>query len=162
MNDDYVDVIQKQGSYLQGNVRHFFRFTSLQSIEMPLALRYAAGRLNLFGGLNLAYHFAVNADEQTFRPADTAYIPFNNPNKIKGQGVRYDDFKARFALGGLLGISWEISPSIQLDLRASKDLWDNAYGLGAERVSTELYNAPSMQFSLFYRFSQRNQIPKAK
>jgi len=164
LSDNYIDVVQKQGSYLQGNVEHFFKFTSLQSIEMPLALRFAAGRLNLFGGLNLAYHFAVNADEQTLRPADTAYSSFNNPGgKLKVRpGVTYEDFRARFAVGGLLGISYELLPSLQLDFRATKNLWDNAYGLGAEQVSSQLYNAPSVQFSIFYRFSQKNQIPKAK
>jgi len=164
LSDNYIDVVQKQGSYLQGNVEHFFKFTSLQSIEMPLALRYAAGRLNLFGGLNLAYHFAVNVDEQTLTSPDTAYKAFNNPGgKIKVRpSVSYDDFRARFALGGLLGISYELLPSLQLDFRATKNVWDNGYGLGAEQVSSQLYNAPSIQFSIFYRFSQRNQIPKAK
>src|SRR5690606_34936895 len=55
LQDDYVKIMQKQNTYFQATVKHFFQFTSLQSIEMPLALRYAAGRLNLFGGPNFAY-----------------------------------------------------------------------------------------------------------
>jgi len=163
LRDNYVDLRPApQGGYLQANIEHFFKFTSLQSIEMPLALRYAAGRLNVFGGINLAYHFAVNAEEVTLNAPDTAY-KFQGSGQIKGgPTVVYHDFRARFALGGLAGISYEISPSIQVDLRATKNVWDNGYGIGAEQVSRQLYNAPSMQFSIFYRFSQKNQIPRAR
>lgn len=164
LKDDYVNTKPAtSGGYLQANVEHFFKFTTLQSIEMPIALRYAAGRLNLFGGLNLAYHFGINADEVTLNPVDSAFKPATSGMQLKGsQSVHYNDFRARFALGGVAGISYEVSPSIQLDLRATKNFWDNAYGLGAEQVSRQYYNAPSMQFSIFYRFSQKNQIPKAK
>ncbi len=161
VNDDYTDISTKPG--MQANVRHFFQFTSLQSIEMPLALRYAAGRLNLFGGANVAYHFAINADEQTEHPNEAAYTKQvgTGPYKTSPVVLR-EDFNARFALGGLLGASYEFSPSLQLDLRATKSFWDNGYGLGAEKVSREFYAAPSIQMSIFYRFSQRNQIPRAR
>ncbi|HRO42841.1 MAG TPA: porin family protein [Flavipsychrobacter sp.] len=161
--DNYVDLKPApQGGYLQANVEHFFKFTALQSIEMPLALRYAAGRVNVFGGINLAYHFAVNAEEITLNAPDTSYKAAASGQIKGGPGVVYHDFRARFALGGLAGISYEVSPSLQLDFRATKNVWDNGYGLGAEQVSRQLYNAPSMQFSIFYRFSQKNQIPKAR
>lgn len=164
LKDDYVNTKPAMnGGYLQANVEHFFKFTTLQSIEMPIALRYAAGRLNLFGGLNLAYHFGINADEVTLNPVDSSFKPVVSGGMVKASpSVHYNDFRARFALGGVAGISYEVSPSIQLDLRATKNFWDNAYGLGAEQVSRQYYNAPSMQFSIFYRFSQKNQIPKAK
>lgn len=163
LRDDYYELRSTPGSgYVRAKVEHFFKFTSLQSIEMPLALRYAAGRLNVFGGINLAYHFAVNAEEITLHAPDTAFKPAPSGLVKANPEVSYHDFRARFALGGLAGISYEVTPSLQLDFRATKGFWDNGYGLGAERVSREFYNAPSMQISIFYRFNQRNQIPKAK
>lgn len=164
LQDNYTDLRATSNGFLQANVQHFFKFTTMQSIEMPLALRYAAGRLNIFGGVNLAYHFRVNAEEVTLRAPDTAYVPVVSPNgRLKASPtVSYNDFRSRFALGGLAGISYQITPSIQLDMRATKNFWDNAYGLGAEQVSNRYYNNTSMQFSIFYRFSQKNQIPRAR
>lgn len=164
LQDNYTDLRATSNGFLQANVQHFFKFTTMQSIEMPLALRYAAGRLNIFGGINLAYHFRVNAEEVTLRAPDTAYVPVVSPNgRLKASPtVSYNDFRSRFAVGGLAGISYQITPSIQLDMRATKNFWDNAYGLGAEQVSNRYYNNTSMQFSIFYRFSQKNQIPRPR
>ncbi len=164
VRDDFMDIKPSStGGYMQAKVEHFFNYTALQSIEMPLALRYAAGRLNVFGGINMAYHFAVNAEEITLMPDYSSYTMVNNPGVQKTRAdVSYNDFRSRFALGGLIGMSYEVSPSFQVDFRATKNVWDNAYGLGSESVSRQLYNAPSIQFSLFYRFSQRNQLPKAR
>jgi len=163
-DDNYMNVKRNGGnSYLQSEVRHFFKFSSLQSIEMPLALRYAAGRLNLFGGLNMAYNLPVNVEETSvFAPA-SSYVATTDPAWAYSKpGITYNDFRARFSIGGLAGVSWELSPSFQVDFRATKNFWDNATGGGATKVSQELYSAPSFQMSLFYRLNQKNQIPKAK
>jgi hypothetical protein len=163
LSDNYMNVKRNGGnSYLQNEVRHFFKFSSLQSIEMPLALRYAAGRLNLFGGFNFGYNFAVNAEESSLM-ADSVYTPTSNPQWTNSKPtLTYNDFASRFSVGGLAGLSWEVSPSVQIDFRATKNFWDNATGGGATKVSQKLYSAPSFQMSLFYRLNQKNQIPKAK
>ena len=162
--DDSYSVIKPSGTgFLQSKVENFFKFTTLQSIEMPIALRYAAGRLNLFGGINMNYNFAVNAEQITLKPNDSAFTPTAAPAWGNTRAtVTYDDFHPRFGIGYLLGAGYELSPAIQLDLRATKNVWDNATGAGAEKVSRELFRAPAFQVSIFYRFSQRNQIPKAK
>jgi len=164
VNDDYVTTKQSPTGQLQGDVRHFFKFSTIQSIEMPIALRYAAGRLNIFGGVNLSYNFRVNAEEIDLPAPDNSFTPVPpGPTNFRfGPTISYNDFKSRFGLGGLLGVAYELSPAIQLDLRATRNFWDNASGEGAQKVSRQLYRAPSYQFSIFYRFSQKNQIPKAK
>lgn len=160
LEDDYMD-IKKNGSGqpIQSKVEHFFKFSSLQSIEMPIAIRYAAGRINLFGGVNMAYNFRVNAEEVTLTPNDSSYKAVANPNWDNTKPtVSYNDFKSRFSLGYLLGVGYQISPSLQIDMRMTKNVWDNASGVGAEKVSHQYFKAPSLQFSLFYRFSQKNKI----
>lgn len=161
IKDNYKDISGAQGNYLEKNVLHFFKFSALPSIEMPLALRYAAGRVNVLGGINFAYHFAVNAEEATY--PDSSYRQSINPDWTNSKpSVTYEDFNARFSVGGVIGLSYDISPSMQMDFRATKNFWDNASGSGAQKVSQELYRTPSFQISLFYRFSQRNQIPKPR
>jgi hypothetical protein len=164
LQDNYYQIDTTGGATtpLQRKINHFFKFSTLQSIEMPLALRYAAGRINVFGGINLAYNFRVNAEEIS-SPADSAYTPAANPAWSNSSPVaNYNDFGPRFSMGYLLGAGVEMTPALQLDLRMTQNVWDNGSGAGANLISRQLYRAPSFQVSLFYRFSQRNQIPKAK
>jgi predicted porin len=163
LQDNYyqIDSSGGAGNTLQSKVNHFFKFSTLQSIEMPLALRYAAGRINLFTGVNMAYNFRVNVEEIKIH-ADTFTLTAAPNWSNSSPTASYSDFGPRFSLGYLLGAGWAVTPALQLDLRMTKNVWDNASGKGAELVSRQLYRAPSFQVSLFYRFSQRNQIPKAK
>ena len=161
IKDNYYDVQGTQGSYMEREVQSFFKFSSVQSIEMPIALRYAAGRLNVLGGINLAYNFAVNAERAQVK--DPNFHPTTSPNFGNTRPtIDYPDFDARFSFGGLLGVSYSMTPSLQADFRVSKNFWDNAPTAGGEKVSQALFRAPSFQLSLFYRFNQRNQIPRAK
>lgn len=163
LQDNYyrVDSTTLKGQYLHSKVEHFFKFSAMQSIEMPIAIRYAMGRLNLMGGLNMAYNFRINAEEieHQFETPDTSGTKIT---LMTAPSVNLSDFNSRFSMGALLGVAYEFSPSLQLDLRMTKNIWDNAGGNGAQRVSREYFRAPSFQVSLGYRFSQRNQIPKAR
>ncbi len=164
LKDNYFDIREISGQgFVQGEVEHFFKFSALQSIEMPLAIRYALGRLNVFAGMNIAYNFGINPEEVMNKPGQEEYFEVTTPNWTDTKPrISYRDFGSRVSLGGLAGISYELTPSVQLDLRATRNVWDNSFGIGAAQVSRELYRSPSFQFSLFYRFSQRNKIPKAR
>lgn len=169
LQDNYTKITDSavngngQRTYLQSNVEHFFKFSTLQSLEMPIAIRYAINRFNLFAGVNMAYNFAVNAEEVD-RAYDSTVVVAGTPGVLlhEGPGVQLKDFGSRFSIGYLLGVGYQLSPSVQLDFRASQNLWDNARGDGGILVSKQLYRLPSMQLSLSYRFNQRARIPKAK
>ena len=161
LNDNYVEITEDKGQFLQRNVEHFFKFANLQSIEMPVSLRFAMGRLNLLGGLNMAYHFAVDAEPIKNYPEE--YAPVANPDWSRNRPtIKYDDFKARFAFGGLIGISFQVSPSLQLDIRTVKTFFDTAPVNGSYKVSQLIYMPASFQISAGYRFSQKEGIPKAR
>lgn len=144
---------------LYSKVEHFFKFSSIQSIEMPVAIRYTANRLNIFTGPNFGYNFNINPEkiEQGGYQAE----PLNYSVPL-APSIFLDDFRQRFSVGGLLGLSYAVTPALQLDLRATKNFWDNAKGAGAEKISRELFRPYSFQISMGYRFSQKNRIPKAR
>lgn len=148
-------------NYQIKSVEHFFKFSTLQSIEIPLAIRYSTGRFNFFGGVNLGYHFQINTEEVT-RPAEQTSIVTGLHNTGSRQSVTLDDFNARFSLGYVAGIGYQLSPSVQFDFRATQQTWDNATGNGAYKVSRHLYRAPSFQLSIGYRFSQKSRMPRAR
>jgi hypothetical protein len=162
ISDDYFDVKQVSGSDYQAKVEHFFKFSTLQSLEMPIALRYALNRAHIMAGLNTSYNFEVNAEGITRMPNENDYEKTSSPSMDNKPTITYDDLKARFSLGYLLGVGYELTPALQLDLRMTKNFWDYGNGLGQLKVAQQLYRAPSIQFSLFYRFSQKNQIPAAQ
>lgn len=169
LQDNYAKVTDSavnsngQKTYLQSNVEHFFKFSTMQSLELPISVRYAFNRFNLFAGVNMAYNFAVNAEEVD-RTFDTTIVVSGALGLALGKEpqVKITDFGPRFSLGYLLGVGYQLSPSVQLDFRATQNLWDNATSSGGLLVSKQLYRMPSLQLSLSYRFNQRARIPKAR
>jgi len=141
-------------------VAHFFKFSALHSIEMPIALKFAFNRLHLFSGANLAYNFKASAEEVT-RPYTSQSTPL--PPSQTAPSIQLSDFSGRFSVGGLLGLGYDATPSLSIDLRVNKNFWDNAKTSGAKLISDQLYRAPSFQLSIGYKFNQqRNKIPKAQ
>lgn len=147
--------------YHKKNYEHFFKFSTMQSIEMPILVKYSIGRFSAFGGPALSYNFKINAEEVN-RPFDS--ITLTNSNISDNPTLSLNDFRSRISLGYMAGVGYHVSPSVQFDLRISQYLWDNIAqsGSGAYRVSKEWYRQPSFQLSVSYRFSQRSRIPRAK
>ena len=156
INDSYVE---SAGAGLQQKVDHFFKIASLQSIEMPIAMRYTVNRLNIFAGINTTYVFGLNPEEVTH---------YNQPEPISqgtynaAASISVNDFNNRIGIGGLMGVSYDLVPSMQLDLRATRNVWDNLNSRGGLIVARELFRVPSFQVSFTYRFSQQSRYPKAK
>lgn len=148
-------------AYTYDSVEHFFNFTNVSTIEMPIALKYNVKRFNVFGGVNLNYNLAVNNDEverpyqitKTETSLSTGKLDYSLLNGKPN--ISSADFSSRFSVGYLFGMSYELSPAMQVDLRLTQPVWDNAKTSGAKAVSKELYNAPTLQFNMSYRFSQK-------
>jgi hypothetical protein len=163
LKDDYTTYSNDDNVVLRRKVEHFFKFSTLQSIELPVALRYAAGKVNFMGGVNMAYNFRINAEEIDFPQAEPDKLPAGtNPMVSEKPAISLVDFNSRFSLGYLLGVGYQLSPSVQLDFRMTQNVWDNASGVGAQRVSQDIYRTPTFQLSLGYRFSQNPRYPKAR
>lgn len=150
-------------SYSRSIVEHNFKFSSMQSLELPVSLRYNWGRFSALAGVNLAYNFRINA-EQFDRQYDSTSIgitPFyNRTNSQPTVGI--NDFNARFTGGYLLGVNYQITPAVSFDLRMTQQVWNSLKGAGAEKVFNRLYSLPSFQFSVGYRFSKNPRFPVAR
>lgn len=72
------------------------------------------------------------------------------------------DFSSRFSLGYMFGVGYQFTPAIQLDVRMTKSFWDNAKTDGAKEVSKRLYDVPSVQVNLNYRFGRSKFRPYHK
>ena len=167
LRDDYntgLDSFVSQAGvkvYTYDSVEHFFNFTNVSTIEMPIALKYNIKRFNVFGGVNLNYNLAINNDE-----IERPYAVTKTETSLSSGQLNYGllrgkptvssaDFSSRFTVGYLFGMSYEMSPAMQLDLRVTQAIWDNAKTSGEQTVTKELFNAPTLQFNMSYRFSQK-------
>lgn len=156
-------VENRQYTWNEDQVTHYYNFTTVQTIEAPLMLRYNFNRVFTEAGLNMMYAFRVSAEEID-RPDGkpktvTKFLPTSiaNPQEAIGAGrpqIRPEDFNARFGLGYVLGVGYQFTPAINANLRMVQNFWDNATSDGARKVSRSLYQTPSIQFSVGYRFSQ--------
>lgn len=145
--------------YTFDSVGNSYNFSTLGSFELPIALRYNVKRFNIFGGANLAYHLKtkvsqVDIPNQITKEGATGFRP--DYNQMAGApSVRVSDFTNRFTVGYLLGVSYNWSPSMRLDMRLTQSVWDNASTNGQKTISKELYRTPNVQLNLSYRFKQK-------
>lgn len=153
--------------YHWDSVDHSFTFTTLSSVHLPIAVKYSIQRLNMFFGADLGYNFAVNYTEPASTPHRvTQDIPVDQGHIT--EMLRYynfthdkpsitpDAFSPRLGIGALLGISYNITPATSLDLRYSQNVWDSRQlqtESGASTISDKIFNRPTLQFNISYRFS---------
>lgn len=163
VKDNYWQVGAIVGNeYRASEIEHFFKFSALHTIEMPVAVRYALFRqLHIFVGGNLVYNFKINAEEITRASEERTYTGSSFGLQYQ-PSVHLDHFGSRFSAGYLAGFSYQVSPTFDIDARVIKNFWDNAAGSGPRKISDQLLYRPSLQFSIGYKFPQRNKIPPAK
>ncbi len=151
LNDNYYQyTAQPNGGYKREFVSNPYSISTLHSIEMPIALRFTAGKFNFAVGPNVVYTFGINTGNyRTVDPNATFVTTMGNDNTAK---IQAGDFNSRFGLGYLFGVSYQVSPKVTIDLRDVQTIWDNASTTGAKAVSTQLFRSPSFQLSLGYKF----------
>lgn len=147
-------VIQKD------SIQHYFNYSTLHSLELPISLHYKTNNFNIFAGANLVYNFAINTEEidhKYLTAPTTETFPGNNWQNVLKNSPKYtiNDFSSIFGIGYLLGLSYEFTPSIMVDARMTQMVWDNAKTLGAKQISSNLYQSPSAQLSIIYRLNHK-------
>lgn len=162
VSDNYWRLGTVSGNQYEASfIEHYFKFSTVNSIELPIALVYHWKRLQFFAGGNIAYNFNLNPEEVT-REYESKTYQGNMLEKNTHPTIFMKDFVARYSIGYLLGVGYDISPAFNVDLRVTQNFWDDAAGSGPRKISTQLYYRPSFQFSINYRFPQKNIIPKAR
>ncbi len=145
-------------NYVHDSVDHYFDYTTLSSLQMPLAIRYAVQRFTAFTGVNFTYNFAVNSVTdlgKSYRSSETLASGSVNYKWENGAPqISVKDFSSRFSIGYLFGMAYQMSPAMQLDVRVTQAFWDNAKTPGAKTVSKALYDNPSLQLNISYRFGK--------
>jgi hypothetical protein len=178
VHDDYTSVIPGSGStsfvtmngkdykaydWKDQSVEHYFNFDAVQTLEMPLALRYSWGRVYAMGGVNLMYSLPIQASEVTHFKGDTVVHrelrPATHDDEKFVQDdapiIKLHDFGPQFGVGYLLGGGFMFTPAVYMDLRVAQTFWSNGNTTGSKQISNDLLRTPSLQLSVGYRFAQK-------
>lgn len=164
IRDNYNNNLQDsifggQKKYSWDSVEHSWSYTSLSSIHLPVAVKYTMKQLSIFCGADFAYNFGIaNSYDNTVVHHISEITNANqgssfDPDKTTSK-VSYNDLSARFGVGAVLGVGYHLTPAMQIDLRMVENLWDNTKTNGAYMVSDQIYNRPSLQLNVSYRFSK--------
>ena len=136
------------GQYTKITTPFTYNFSTLQSIEMPISIRYCKSHFNFYVGGNIVYTFTINTAEAGSTPVSTTVSAAGSNTESQ---IKVSDFDSKFGLGYLLGISYQITPNVMLDFRNVQTVWDNASTPGAKIISNQLYKSPSLQVSIGVR-----------
>lgn len=139
--------------YERDSVQSAYSFSTLHSFELPVSIRYTAGRFSFFGGANFLYTLRVDPGQNT---TTTTTANVATPGAVTNPTVSGNDFNSRFGVGYLCGFSYRVTPNLSFDFRNVQTVWDNAHTSGAKEVSGQLYKSPSLQLSIFYRLGKGN------
>ena len=151
INDDYTNFVNPPvvSNTLKYPMLHSFDFSNIHSFELPVLLRYHYRNFIWSAGANFAYNLAINAEEVlNSLPA----IAQNEPGISTQPKYQVSDFTSRITLGYVVGVGYQINPNLHLDLRMSRNFWDNAKAPGATLVSNDFFKQPSLQLSIGYEF----------
>lgn len=136
---------------------HYFNYSTMNSLEMPIAIRYRTGDFYIYAGGNFVYNFAINATEGLSSLSSSEVNTYNSTSGWKETTPKMNiaDFGSRFGIGYLFGASYEFTPSIMIDARLTRTFWDNANTDQAKQVSNFLLKGPSTQLSIIYRLNHQ-------
>jgi len=160
INDNYdkYTLQPSTGMYEKDSTLRSFAFSTLHSFEFPVTVRYSHGKFNVFAGPNFVYSLSINTGG-----GDLPFVSPGGPKLVSAPNeansapkLTATDFNARFGIGYIFGVSYEVAPNFTIDFRNVQTVWDNAKTPGERAVSHELYKSPSLQLSLGYRLGSKD------
>lgn len=176
VNDNYVeDVSSNVPDSIRGANHYFtiftdsttrrFNFSTVQSLEMPLSVRYSFKNFYLMTGLNLVFTLPVNVElyQKNEGTQRSHVVATNSTSKpiIDNPGSSYDaaSFKGRFGLGYIVGAGYRFAPAWHADFQLVNTFWDQATNKGATTVSKNFFRVPSVQISIGFQFNRGTKKP---
>lgn len=167
MQDDYIANVQAtslngQSVYIYDSMEHYYNFNSYTSLQLPIMINYNDKRFNLMVGANFTYNFKISSLQEVEQRylSEKNYRSTSDPLFPTDKKILLSDFSHNFNIAPVIGIGYDMSPGIKLDLRLSKGVWSNAYSYGQKQIAKQLYNLPQVQFNMTFKLSRnKNKLP---
>jgi hypothetical protein len=148
--------IFQQISYQNTTTTLTRNFKNMYSIELPLQIHYHMRSINMYAGANFAYWFKFNTQNiyRTYTTNDTFTAPISNTLSFPNNTLytyKEPDFKARFGIGYIAGITYQMTNRIFVDLKYVKNFIDNSTTPSSKVISTNTFKGGSLQATIGYR-----------
>jgi len=148
---------QTMYSATEYNKQNSYQLDNITSFEIPVTLRYQLSKFSVFGGLQATYFSPVKYTSILNKDMESAKTVLSETALVSGSGkINQQDFRSRMGLGYTAGIVYDLSKNISLDMRISHTLWTNVNK--TSQLSTQLYQYPNVQFSLFYFLGKKDKV----
>jgi hypothetical protein len=148
---------QTMYSATEYNKQNSYQLDNINSFELPVTLRYQLSKFSVFGGLQATYFSPVKYTSILNKDMEAAKTVLSETALVSGSGkINQQDFRSRMGLGYTAGIVYDLSKNISLDMRISHNLWTNVSK--TSQLSTQLYQYPNVQFSLFYFLGKKDKV----
>ncbi|MBS1586876.1 MAG: outer membrane beta-barrel protein [Bacteroidetes bacterium] len=159
LHDNYTRYnTEIDGTYSKDSMEHNYKFNTLTSLSLPVAVRYTIGRVKILAGVSFSYIIGITPEVVDNAIPTTHQALATKPAQSEIDAHYYkigtDAFASRFGIGGLVGVSYNVAPRIDVDIRITKNFWDDAKLPGAKIVSDRLYKRPGLQLNFNYNLSK--------
>lgn len=151
--NDFNSYTQEGGLYNQYKNDHTFKYSAMWNVDVPVMLQYRPYKSNvaIFAGANLSYFSKLTPEETNRETLVASGLAQAGPVAAP---MTVADFNSRFGMGAILGVGYNVNDMMQVGLRVSQSLTDNAKGANAQQVSKDLYRTPNVQLNFSYRFGK--------
>lgn len=151
--NDYNTYVQEGNQYTMYKNDHSFKYSTMWNADVPVMIQYRPYKsgVSIFAGANLSY-FSGLTPEETKQTSLVANGLTSAPAPAVPMTV--SDFNARFGMGAILGVGYNVNDMMQVGFRVSRSFADNAKGDNAQKVSKDLYRTPNVQLNFSYRFGK--------
>ncbi len=169
MQDDFIDNVKfaninGQGVYTYDSMEHYYNFGSYASLEVPLMVTYSKDRWIYMLGGNFRYNFKINNLQEVEQRylLEQSLTSTTEPKFSTKKQVLLTDFSPSMNIAPMLGVGYQFSPGLRLDLRVSKSVWNNSTTFGQKEISKSLHNIPQVQFNITHRFRSTKPYKRAQ
>lgn len=148
-SDNFISYTPSGSMYSKETNEHYFKYSTVSGVEMPIMLQYNYNNFFVLGGVNLSYFFHTQTEEISRKTA----IGMVSQIEESRVPLTVNDFSARFGGGYAVGVGYRIN-MVTLDARMTHNVWDNTKTQGAQQISRDIFFKPNFQFNVSYRFGK--------
>lgn len=138
-----------------------YKINSLHTLQLPVILSYYLGRASIYGGANLTYALPVKYSYTNTITSTLVEGTSNSQQKSPFTGSAFEidaqkEFNARFGLGYVAGVNYDLSRKVSFDARVTQMLWNN--NKSNTQTVQNLFQVPTLQVSLGYYFGRKEKL----
>lgn len=144
-------------SALEQKFTNTYYLQSSSYLELPITMRYQLSKLSIMGGIYGSYMMGTRyTNKMAELSGEASMVSGLKPFTTTTGTIVANDFKARYGMGFTIGVAYDFSKHLSLDVRINQNLWNNLKS--TSELSTNLYRSTGVQLSLMYFIGKKDKV----